>query len=566
MRLYNAFLLFLLLSTSTLFAQKIDSVYIFFNTAQASSKKPVENISNQMTFNEWNKQQKKLLNLLFVNGYIDSGIDSIVTDSNKMMVYFYLGRRYFWKNLKISSDDDAPLQYELSTKFKNSQVNLYKLEKEIIHILEEYENHGYPFVQIKLDSIFIENDSLSGIMKIKKGKYFTIDSIHITGSAKIPEKYLYTVIEFKPGDQYQEYKLKTLDEKLKSIAFIEVTQPSEVIFGQDYCYIKIYADNRKINRISGILGLFPDNRSGKTLITGDVSLQLNNALHKAEKIAFQWKRIQVQTQQLSIQFDYPFVFNSIFGIDEDFRLFKRDTSFLDLQNKTGIQLIPDARQKLRLWIKQRNISNLGNSSINYSLANVNQNSVGLGYIFNSTTGKIIPSKGIVANADFFVGRKTINDSFWKNYIESKSYQFEFSGTFTTYQSITKRQIVKIAISGYTLQYPVIFFSESQRIGGINSLRGFNEESIYATSYATGLLEYMFLTDRSSYFSIFYNLAYNEQDIVDGFFYDWPFGFGIGYTFESKAGFFSVYYAVGREQKNPVDWLNGKIHFGLVNYF
>lgn len=278
-------------------------------------------------------------------------------------------------------------------------------KKEIIHILEEYENHGYPFVQIKLDSIFIENDSLSGIMKIKKGKYFTIDSIHITGSAKIPEKYLYTVIEFKPGDQYQEYKLKTLDEKLKSIAFIEVTQPSEVIFGQDYCYIKIYADNRKINRISGILGLFPDNRSGKTLITGDVSLQLNNALHKAEKIAFQWKRIQVQTQQLSIQFDYPFVFNSIFGIDEDFRLFKRDTSFLDLQNKTGIQLIPDARQKLRLWIKQRNISNLGNSSINYSLANVNQNSVGLGYIFNSTTGKIIPSKGIVANADFFCRTK-----------------------------------------------------------------------------------------------------------------------------------------------------------------
>jgi hypothetical protein len=48
--------------------------------------------------------------------------------------------------------------------------------------------------------------------------------------------------------------------------------------------------------------------------------------------------------------------------------------------------------------------------------------------------------------------------------------------------------------------------------------------------------------------------------------DKPYGFGAGFNFESAAGIFSIYYAIGKEFNNPIDFNKAKVHFGYVNYF
>ena len=49
-------------------------------------------------------------------------------------------------------------------------------------------------------------------------------------------------------------------------------------------------------------------------------------------------------------------------------------------------------------------------------------------------------------------------------------------------------------------------------------------------------------------------------------HDTPYGFGTGITFETKLGIMSVSYALGKEFDNPIYFRNGKIHFGIINYF
>ena len=45
-------------------------------------------------------------------------------------------------------------------------------------------------------------------------------------------------------------------------------------------------------------------------------------------------------------------------------------------------------------------------------------------------------------------------------------------------------------------------------------------------------------------------------------YDYPFGFGLGATFHTKAGNFYISYALGQQKNNPVSFKTGKIHFGM----
>jgi predicted ester cyclase len=47
------------------------------------------------------------------------------------------------------------------------------------------ENHGYPFARFQLDSLIIEGDRVSGQWIIDKGPHYKIDSLTVTGTAKI---------------------------------------------------------------------------------------------------------------------------------------------------------------------------------------------------------------------------------------------------------------------------------------------------------------------------------------------------------------------------------------------
>ena len=46
--------------------------------------------------------------------------------------------------------------------------------------------------------------------------------------------------------------------------------------------------------------------------------------------------------------------------------------------------------------------------------------------------------------------------------------------------------------------------------------------------------------------MFFDAAYYERDGIEKFEADRPFGFGAGMSFETKAGIFSISYAIGKQ--------------------
>ena len=112
----------------------------------------------------------------------------------------------------------------------------------------------------------------------------------------------------------------------------------------------------------------------------------------------------------------------------------------------------------------------------------------------------------------------------------------------------------------------IFKNELFRIGGLKTLRGFDEESIYVSTYVIPTIEYRFLFAQNSNLLLFTEGAWYENNSNGMYIKDMPMSVGAGINFETKAGILSLNYAIGNQFGNGFDVRSGKIHFGLTALF
>jgi outer membrane protein assembly factor BamA len=293
---------------------------------------------------------------------------------------------------------------------------------------------------------------------------------------------------------------------------------------------------------------------------------LQNVFKKAELIDLIWRSIEPLTQALQLNLNYPFLFKSPFGIDFKFNLYKRDSTFLDLKSFIGIQYSFKNNVQLKGFYQINSSEILGKtpnpSSLFSYLAPINLNSYGISLQYKRINYLPNPSKGFSLFIETSIGNRTIKK---ENTLLEKSYVYKSIFQYVSYIPITKRNIIKIGVNFESYTSSTIFQNERYRFGGLNSLRGFNEEELFASTKMISSIEYRFLLDKNSNAFIFYDQGIYEDNTL-AYKMDSPFGVGAGISFGSRIGIFSISYALGKQLNNPLEFRNGKIHFGYVTYF
>jgi outer membrane translocation and assembly module TamA len=98
------------------------------------------------------------------------------------------------------------------------------------------------------------------------------------------------------------------------------------------------------------------------------------------------------------------------------------------------------------------------------------------------------------------------------------------------------------------------------------MRGFDEESILASIYTVGTLEYRYLIAQKSFLFAFSDIGWAKNN-VPGFQIDNGYlGLGLGLAFETKAGIFNISYAIGKQNDQSFNFRQAKIHIGYLNFF
>jgi hemolysin activation/secretion protein len=101
-----------------------------------------------------------------------------------------------------------------------------------------------------------------------------------------------------------------------------------------------------------------------------------------------------------------------------------------------------------------------------------------------------------------------------------------------------------------------------RLGGSQSIRGFDEESIYASSYLLTSAELRLSLDNATQWFVFFDkLMYKSFIYTDN-----PWGIGVGAELNTGAGLFFISYALGSQFNQSLEFRNSKIHFGYRNRF
>ena len=99
----------------------------------------------------------KLPSQLQLQGYIAASVDSIALDSVSTFIALYLGPQQKWIQLAADSVDKKALDAGgfFSGNFTNKPVNFGQVQVLKERILNYFENNGYPFAAVYLDSIRI---------------------------------------------------------------------------------------------------------------------------------------------------------------------------------------------------------------------------------------------------------------------------------------------------------------------------------------------------------------------------------------------------------------------------
>jgi hemolysin activation/secretion protein len=336
--------------------------------------------------------------------------------------------------------------------------------------------------------------------------------------------------------------------------------------------IYLYLDQKRASNFDGIIGIQPEDGTGKITVTGDVKLNLLNALKQGETIKLRWQRLQTNTQELNLRFAYPFILNTPIGVAAEFDLYRQDTLFSQIRSRLGLQYFFSGGNFVNVFYE-----NAQTNVISNSITNINNyidsriNMFGIGASITQLDYRFNPRQGYYIEANLAGGEKVIIENpnvepadYEGINLDSDIYNVNLHAGY--YIPFGRRSTLLIrTIGGYFIN-DNMFKNEMYRIGGLKTLRGFDEQSILASSFIIGTVEYRFILEENSNIFLFFDQGAYQDKSREETIEDTPFGFGGGISFETKPGVFSLTYALGKQFNNPIEIRSGKIHFGFISFF
>ncbi len=529
----------------------------------------------------------RLIGQLHDASYLEAAVDSFHRiDTSRFWAGIHIGPAYEWITLE---SDEIPKSWLGRSGFRKklyqhrpfSFGEYQKLQKKL---LEEAENNGYPFARLRLDKVAFERAAIRANLQLDKDSLVLVEGLRVESEAKISDLYLQNYLGIRNFSPYNRSRILKIKDRLRELPFLEADSDPTISFTGDRALVNLSLKKKQSSKFDFIIGVLPNSReTGRLLVTGNFNGEFLNQFGRGERLFIAFEQLRPLTQELEIQFNYPYVFNLPFGIDAEFNFYKRDSTYLDLEFDIGVQYLLEGGNYLKafwnnktsdlLAIDEAAIVRRGRlpESLDYSNA-----SFGLEVYQQNLDYRFNPRKGWAAFLKAAAGTKKVKrdneiaaleignlyDS-----LQLRSFQYRMEMRLEAYLPLFSRSTVKFAFrGGSVISESPIYFNEQFRIGGNQILRGFDEESIFATHFGVLTTEYRILIGENSYLYTFADLAYVEDKIVERQATDRILGFGAGITFETKVGLFGLSLAFGRTKRIPFDFGTPKLHFGYVSLF
>lgn len=459
-------------------------------------------------------------------------------------IHIYIGTNSELQNLGVLDKNKDTLKMPFSETEVFLNASLSKLERK-----------GYSLAKLRLANLTNEKNILYADLNFQNEKLRQVNDIVINGYDKFPEGHKKEIRRRYKNKIFNQETLRNIHGDFEKFQFVNQTKYPEILFKTDTTKVYVYVEKAKPNRFDGFVG-FGNDDNGDLKINGYLDLLLVNSLNVGERFNLYWKSDGNKQTTFNAALELPYMFRTPVGMKASLNIFKQDSTFQNTQ--TAIDLGYFFNYNTRAYIgyqsgTSNDIQNLEGSTISDF-----ENSFITGN-FEFTQFK---------NDDYFFPEKTlvnIKGGTGKRTSEnSNNNQFFANIDLRKNLYLNEKNIVFIRSHSFYLQSDDYITNELYRFGGINSIRGFNENSLQANAFSSILTEYRYILAPTIYIHSIIDFGYFQDKTTDN---DGNLlGLGFGFGLLTKNGLFNLIYANGSTNDQQIKLSNSIVHISFKAKF
>jgi outer membrane protein assembly factor BamA len=468
-----------------------------------------------------------------------------ITDSTlkKNAWHYYCASEKQYKKVVVKTDGET------------YTTELYDTPKAINSLLVELENTGFPFAKINISAQIEIDDQLEISCEIDSGQYMTIGKIIINSPDKFHQNTIENIIFISSGDPYNEAKVNAIASILAQENYYELIRAPELLFRENTVDLYLTLKKKNASIADGFIGFQQNPETFRLQLNGNVNLGLKNGLNRGEILDFKWRSNPDKSQNLDLEFAYPFIANLPIGLTGNMTIQKQDTSFIRNMLLGGIDYLA-SNFKIGIFAQSENSYLLGNNDIpNANFIDYRRTTVGFNGTFQPTISKKYRPK-----IKFKIGAFSINSDSIQNVTNASN----LIGEFALIQNIN---LYKAFYYSNTLRFQDIRSQQSLTknqlfyFGGLKSIRGFYELELNGNHVFSANNAIIFKPVKQLSFELLYDYAqFHSNQFTQ------THSVGVGFNIENENNTLSIVLANGTIVGNGFNFQNSKLHLGFISHF
>lgn len=501
------------------------------------------------------EEQKLLEQKLQQKGYFENEL-LLQSKLNDSIFYF---KYHLKKQVKfihiyvgvISKDEKQLLGLENdSIKLPISEVESFMQNK--ITILEK---KGFSLAQLKLMDYSQVDDEMIAKLELTLNQKKTLTNIVIEGYEKFPSGIKKAILKKARRLDFNQDNVSKIYKDFNELRFVTQTKYPEILFTKDSTKVYVYVEKAKPNKFDGFIG-FANDENSNLRFNGYLDLQLQNILNSGEKLSLFWKNDGKQQSSFNLGTEIPYMFKSPIGIKADLRIFKQDSTFQNTKTDLNLGYYFKYNSKIYLGYQKTTSVDIQNTN-SFSINDFTNTFITSTFDFTNFNNDdfIFPEK-TKFNMKIGTGNRTISSQ--------KTNQFFGQVNFSHNLYLNDKNIINIKNETFYLQSDDYVINELYRFGGINSIRGFSENSLQANAYSGILTEYRYMMAPSIYVHSIIDYGYFQDKTSD--LKNRLLGLGFGFGLFTKNGLFNLIYANGSTREQAIKLSNSIVHVSFKTYF
>ena len=531
------YILFLSCFSHLTFGQKNELILVAKDTIQNRIVSEIYHTKKHLQKKDALDEIDRILQQVKKRGFFTARIDSISKTNKELIAYLDLGKKINEIIIVTKKDNTNGI---IDSGINSIKIKTREFSDLTNQLLEQIDRKGNSFSEITYVNPLLKNDTLFLEMKISNSSSRKIDKVITRGYEDFPKKFISKYFLINKNTIFSKQKLNQVSALSNKLDFIKEKKAPEVLFKKDSTHLYLFLDKIGTSSFDGLVN-FSSKENGKgLLLNGNLDLKLNNTFNTGEKFEIIWNKVSDEKTDFKINSYVPYILNSKFSTTLEFYLYRQDSTFIN----TNFELKTDY-----------SINQKSHASILYSSEKSNY-FIGLGYeLKKSSTSNLYKYKNGL-NLNLTIGkRKTDTESI-------NQLKFHFSA-FANVQ-INNRGYLNIKNESGLLTSKNYLLNELFRIGGANSIRGYNEQSIFTNGYSYSNIEFRYSLDTSSYLYSITDLGVYKENTTNKI--KKLLGIGAGYQFRINNNLVNLGYVISTNSSTNAKLNSSRLVVRWTSFF